>query len=193
MSKINHALAVGGIPYQQLVVDQFLGVTIDNYALIDFSGIESLVDAVGGITITVDETFQMDNITFEAGEQTLSGHEALTYARYRGGTDGDFGRIRRQQQIMTAILRQAGKGDVVTLAREVLPQVQDHIRTDFTVPELVAVGSHFRGSCTDETLVSITLDGTVATFDDPLFGVPLSYVVVDEADVRRKVEELMQT
>ncbi len=44
LTKINHALAVGGIPYQELVVQNFLGITIDKYALIDFGGITELVE-----------------------------------------------------------------------------------------------------------------------------------------------------
>ena len=42
MSKINHALAVGGIPYEKLVVEQFLGIPIDHYALIDFTGVTAV-------------------------------------------------------------------------------------------------------------------------------------------------------
>ncbi|MCO5220196.1 MAG: LCP family protein, partial [Thermomicrobiales bacterium] len=47
-TKINHALMLGGIPYEELVVELYLGIEIDHYALIDFTGFEDLVDAVGG-------------------------------------------------------------------------------------------------------------------------------------------------
>ena len=50
-SKVNHALAIGGVPYQQLVVGQYLGIEIDHYGLIDFAGMAELVDAVGGVTV----------------------------------------------------------------------------------------------------------------------------------------------
>ncbi|CAN5368605.1 hypothetical protein BH09CHL1_BH09CHL1_14650 [soil metagenome] len=191
LTKINHALAVGGIPYQQLVVENFLGITIDNYALIDFNGIISLVDAMGGVTVEIDESFYLLGTTFEPGTRTLTGLEALRYSRFRGGADGDFGRIRRQQQVLRALIEQASAQDPLNLVQNVLPQFQDHVRTDLTAVEMVALGLHFKTSCTEESLVTETLSGTIGTFWDPLYNVDLSYVVIDEADMRRKVEELL--
>lgn len=192
MSKINHALAVGGIPYQQLVVENFLGITIDHYALIDFNGIISLVDGMGGVTVEITESFYLLGTTFEPGVRTLTGLEALRYSRYRGGADGDFGRIRRQQQILRALIEQASMQDPVDLVQDVLPQFENHVRTDLTAVEMVALGQHFRTSCTEESFVTETLSGSIATFWDPLYNVNLSYVVIDEADVRRKVAELFE-
>jgi LCP family protein required for cell wall assembly len=193
MSKINHALAVGGIPYQRLVVENFLSLPIDRYALVDFGGVEAVVDAIGGVTVTVSEPFTAGGAQFQAGERTLTGAEALIYARYRGGPDGDFGRIKRQQQILRSMLRQAAEQDVVRLIRELLPEVEQHTRTDLTLVELVQLASRFRVSCTDETIVTMTLDGTVATLDDALFDTPLSFVIVDDKEVRRKVAALLDS
>lgn len=191
LTKINHALAVGGIPYQQLVVENFLGVTIDHYALIDFNGIISLVDGMGGVTVEITESFYLLGTTFEPGVRTLTGLEALRYSRYRGGPDGDFGRIRRQQQILRALIEEASVEDPVSLVQDVLPQFEDHVRTDLTAVEMVALGQHFRTSCTEESFVTETLSGSIATFWDPLYNVNLSYVVIDEADMRRKVADLL--
>jgi LCP family protein required for cell wall assembly len=193
LTKINHALAVGGIPYEELVVQNFLGITIDKYALIDFGGITELVDAVGGVPIHITDSFNHSGIQFDPGDRTLNGEEALAYSRYRYGPDGDFGRIRRQQQVLRAILSRASTMQVTSLVQDVLPQLDSHVRTDLSPLEMIALGTKFASTCTDETLVTMNLDGTVATFDDPLFNMPLSYVVVDPAEVQRKVEELMGT
>jgi LCP family protein required for cell wall assembly len=193
LSKINHALAVGGIPYQELVVQNFLDITIDKYALIDFGGITDLVDAVGGVPIHITDSFNASGMQFDPGDRTLNGDEALAYSRYRNGPDGDFGRIRRQQQVLRAILSRASTMKVTSLVQEVLPQLDSHVRTDLSPLEMIALGTKFASTCTDETLVTMKLDGTVATFDDPLFNMPLSYVVIDPAEVQRKVEELMGT
>jgi LCP family protein required for cell wall assembly len=192
LTKINHALAVGGIPYQQLVVENVLGITIDHYALIDFNGIISLVDGMGGVTVDITESFFLLGTTFEPGERTLTGLEALRYSRYRGGADGDFGRIRRQQQILRALIEQASMENPASLVQNVLPQFEDHVRTDLTAVEMVALGQHFRTSCTEESFVTETLSGSIATFWDPLYNVNLSYVVLDEADMRRKVAEILE-
>jgi LCP family protein required for cell wall assembly len=191
LTKINHALAVGGVPYQQLVVEEYLGISIDRFALIDFNGIISLVDAMGGVTVTITESFYLLGTTFEPGERTLTGLEALRYSRYRGGADGDFGRIHRQQQVLRALIEEASVQEPLTLVKDVLPQIQNHVRTDLTPLEMVALGTHFRSTCTEETLVTSNLEGGIATFYDPLYAVNLSYVVIDEGEVRRKVAELL--
>lgn len=193
LTKINHALAVGGIPYQELVVQNFLDITIDKYALIDFGGITELVDAVGGVPIHITESFNQSGIQFDPGDRTLNGDEALAYSRYRNGPDSDFGRIRRQQQVLRAILSKASTMSVISLVQDVLPQLDSHVRTDLSPLEMIALGTKFASTCTDETLVTMKLDGTVETFDDPLFNMPLSYVVVDPAEVKRKVADLMAT
>lgn len=190
MSKINHALAVGGIPYQELVVEGYLGIQIDRYALIDFSGVESLVDAVGGVTITITDSFTFGQYTFAPGERRIDGAEALAFSRYRGGADGDFGRIRRQQQIVRGLIASARDMEPRTML-DLLPLLEEHVRMDLAAPDLVVLAEHFKGKCTEETLVIHSLEGSVATLDDAVFGMPLSFVVVEDAEMRRKVEELL--
>jgi LCP family protein required for cell wall assembly len=192
MSKINHALAVGGIPYQQLVVESFLDIEVDNYALIDFNGIIGLVDSLGGVEVEITESFWILGTQFDPGVRTLDGLEALRYSRYRGGEDGDFGRIRRQQQVLRSLIETAASSDPAKLVRNVLPAIDDHIRTDLEPAEMVALGLSFRTRCTEETLQTATLSGSIGTFWDPLYSVNLSYVVIDEADKARKLEELLR-
>ncbi|MGH2558407.1 MAG: LCP family protein [Thermomicrobiales bacterium] len=190
-TKVNHALAVGGIPYQRQVVEAFLGISLDHYGLIDFAGIESLVDAVGGVTILAPETFSAEGVTFTAGSQTLDGAQALVYARYRGGPDGDFGRIRRQQQVILALITSAAGRDILRDIDELIPALRDHIRTDLSPVDFAAFALRYRETCTEQSIWIGTLDGEVATFHDPLLQMDLSYVVVDPAEVRRKVAALL--
>ncbi len=186
LTKINHALAVGGIPYQELVVEKLLGISIDHYILIDFDGFTDLVDAVGGITVDVPGGFTAtDGQVFDAGRQTLSGKRALSYARYRGGPDGDFGRIQRQQQVLRAIVQRGSKLNLV-------PAVEANIRTDLAPQTILSIAGQYRDRCTDDSLSTMFLEGSVQTFDDPLFNLPLSYVVLDPDDLRSQVAALLE-
>jgi LCP family protein required for cell wall assembly len=91
-------------------VGELLAIRIDYYARTTFSGFSAMVDAFGGIPITlprpvVDDFLQVGpttfGITFPAGKQTLDGRLALIFSRIRHlGTD--FDRQRRQQQLLTA-------------------------------------------------------------------------------------------
>ena len=49
----------------------------------------------------------LDGVTIKAGEQKMTGHVLLQYARFRHDEEGDFGRIRRQQQVINALIQQA--------------------------------------------------------------------------------------
>ncbi len=185
-SKINHALAVGGVPYQMAVVEHLLGIQIDHYGLIDFAGVTQLVDAMGGITVTNDEAFEIDGLSYPAGTQQLDGEHALMYARYRGGVDGDFGRQERQQQVVRALMTKGAGLDVVTAVPELLSAVEGHIRTDMAVKEMVQIGQSFRSGCTAGTLETARLDGVVETLYDDLMQQELSFVRVDPLEVQSK-------
>jgi LCP family protein required for cell wall assembly len=190
-TKINHALMLGGIPYEELVVELYTGVDIDHYALIDFTGFEDLVDAVGGITITVPDNLASPAVP--AGTHTIDGETALRHARYRGGPDGDFGRIQRQQEIMRALIASASGKDLLREANRLLPPLQDHVRTDMSLEQLVTIAKYYQDYCSGEGMQLDTIPGEVVygPIIDPLFGLPLSYVVSDPADVQAKVDELM--
>jgi polyisoprenyl-teichoic acid--peptidoglycan teichoic acid transferase len=193
LSKVNHALAVGGIAYQKLVVERFLGTSIDHYVLLDFDGFESLVDAVGGVEVEVATGFvATDGTVFDAGWQKLDGKRALSYARWRGGEDGDFGRIGRQQQVLRALLARASGLNVVRSIGELLPAVEAHLRTDLSPGQMNGIAGEYGERCTEETVTLMSLEGGVATHEDPLFKQRLSYVEVDAAELRRKVAALME-
>jgi polyisoprenyl-teichoic acid--peptidoglycan teichoic acid transferase len=166
---------------------------LDHYVLIDFNGFQDLVDSVGGVTIDVPEGFvATDGTEFVAGEQKFSGKQALSYARWRGGADGDFGRIQRQQQIIRALIKRATSLDVLASINELLPAVEENLRTDFSPTEMASIAGDFQSRCTEETITLLNLEGGGGTYDDPLLQMPLYYVIVDEAEIRRKVAALVE-
>jgi LCP family protein required for cell wall assembly len=191
LTKINHALAVGGTPYERQVVEQFLGISIQHYGLIDFTGLTDLVDAVGGVTIDNDYAFSAGGVDFPLGPQHLDGKDALTFSRFRHGPDGDFGRVRRQQMVIRALVKQGASLNVVTELNRLLPALQAHTRTDLTVPEMIALAQKYGPTCSSSTLDMKELQGSVASFQDPMLHMELSYVVVDPKEVQSKVAWLL--
>lgn len=193
-TKINHALMVGGIPYQKLVVEQLLGLKIDRYALIDFAGFAKLVDAVGGVPVTVPQDIVQDGkVLFHAGPQTFNGEQALAYARYRGGADVDVGRVRRQQQLIRGLVTVAQHRNLAKDVNELLPAIERHIRTDLTTAELVALADTYQSQCTESSIFVDSLQGDFIALDqpDPIFKRPLTYNIVDPAIIQEKVRALL--
>ena len=191
MSKINHALAVGGVPYETLVVENLLGIELQHYGLIDFGGIETLVDGVGGITVQNDSAFGAGGFDFPVGRVELNGEEALAYSRFRYDERGDFGRQERQQQVVRGILTKGADMDVVTAIPELLGSLGAHVRTDLGPNQMVDVAQEFRSTCNADTLQTNRIEGTVAWAYDDLMQQELSFVLVDPAEVQMKVDWLL--
>ncbi len=109
--KINAALAYGGPDLTVETLEDLTGVGIGDYVVLDFGGVEEIVDALGGVTVNVEEPIAYNlggrYADIPAGEQTLDGFEALAYVRYRGTPSADIGRIGNQQKFLTALVREA--------------------------------------------------------------------------------------
>ncbi|MFE9957999.1 LCP family protein [Micromonospora sp. NPDC005299] len=117
-AKINAAYAWGGVPLMVQTVEQFTGVRIDHVAIIDFAGFKDIIDAIGGIDIDAEREFTSIHPPFRKfakGVQHMDGETALDYSRQRKQfADGDFARIRHQQQVIRAILDRAASGGILT-------------------------------------------------------------------------------
>lgn len=141
----------GGAAAARDTVERLLpGVEIDYYAVIDFATFVKAVDTLGGIEVNVTEPFSYDEAVsvdggeehypvFQAGRQKMDGEQALYYSRYRGGPDGDFGRIRRQQEVMQSVMTKALTVGAVTRAPELWSRFRGSVETDipaYRVPGL---------------------------------------------------------
>ncbi len=93
--KINAAFAFGGAALQIKTIERFLGIKVDHVAIIDFTGFQKLIDAVGGVKVNVPHQLCADisggaghgqggiTLRLHAGENTLDGEKALAYSRVR--------------------------------------------------------------------------------------------------------------
>ena len=109
--KINAAFATGGPELTVETLENLTGVPIDNYVVVNFGGVEDTVDAMGGITLQVDQPIEVGiegrRVYIPAGTRELDGLEALAYVRYRGGPTADIGRIGRQQKFLRQLVGEA--------------------------------------------------------------------------------------
>ncbi|MDQ0793257.1 LCP family protein [Streptomyces sp. B1I3] len=98
-------------------VEKMSGVRIDHYLEINFAGFKDLVDAIGGVTVKVEEPIkdEASGLDLTAGTHKLNGTESLAYVRTRHGVgDGsDLGRIGLQQQFLLALLTEIKSQDLL--------------------------------------------------------------------------------
>jgi LCP family protein required for cell wall assembly len=117
-AKVNAATAWGGVPLMVQTVEGYTGVRINHVMLIDFGGFVEVTDALGGVEMDIEQTItsiHRPNRTFEEGRQHLDGEAALDYIRQRYQfTDGDFTRMRNQQQFLKALMDKAASTGTLT-------------------------------------------------------------------------------
>ncbi len=110
--KVNAAYAMGGPDHARMVIANYLGVPINYYVSINYEGFAKMIDLVGGVQINVKEKMKYDDksqnlhIDLSPGLQRFDGKAALQYVRYRDQNGGDLARIRRQQELVSAVLQQ---------------------------------------------------------------------------------------
>ena len=106
--KINAAYAYGGEELMIKTIKEFIGAEINHYVTLDFQGFIDLVDAVGGVDITIDRPMvdPLSGANFSPGDHHLTGEQALAYTRNRATELGDIGRIQRQQHMFKELIAQ---------------------------------------------------------------------------------------
>jgi LCP family protein required for cell wall assembly len=108
MNKINAAYAYGGPSLLVQTVERLTAIRIDHLAVIDFAGFQAMVDAVGGIDVSILEATSQEGVHFHEGLNHLDGYAALKFVRQRHGlVDGDLDRAQREQSALRALLVKA--------------------------------------------------------------------------------------
>lgn len=122
-------------------VEGITGLKINYYAMVNMRGFKKLVDAVGGVKLRVREPIPIgggnDVITkyVKPGNRTLSGYEALWFARSRKSGD-DYSRMARQKCVMSAMVHQLDPKRVVLSFEDIAAASAELISTDLPRSEL---------------------------------------------------------
>ena len=142
--KISKAYGSGGVEGLKKELKLLTGLPIDRYVLIDYDGFVKLVDAVGGVTLSVPQQMDYDDpaqnlsIHFQQGEQHLNGEQALNFVRFCSGyVDGDLGRIRAQQSFIKALLKQLVTGESFSKPKQLAALGAESVETDLSAGELL--------------------------------------------------------
>ncbi|WP_053362741.1 LCP family protein [Bacillus sp. FJAT-27251] len=140
--KLNTAFYLGGPELLRETLKQDFDLDIEYYALIDFTGFEKMVDALApaGIEIDVEKKMSANiGVSLEPGLQKLNGKELLGYARFRKDAESDFGRVRRQQQVINALKDELLSAKGVAMLPKMIGTAQPYIQTNLEGGELLNV------------------------------------------------------
>ncbi len=133
--KINAAYAYGGEELMIKTINSFLGAEINHYVTLDFDGFVELIDAVGGVDITIERPMvdPKSGANFSAGNHHLTGEQALSYTRSRSTELGDIGRIQRQQELFKELISQKLNVKYLSSVPYYFNILVDNTRTDLDI------------------------------------------------------------
>jgi LCP family protein required for cell wall assembly len=143
--KINHAYAFGGVDMAINTVENFLNVPVDYYVQVNMESFKDIVNAVGGVTVNNDLSFNYDGYSFKKGQLTLNGDEALAYSRMRKEDPrGDFGRQMRQRQIIEGVIEEGASVQSLANYGTILDTIGTNVRTNLTFDDMKQIQSNYK-------------------------------------------------
>ncbi|MFN3652551.1 MAG: LCP family protein [Armatimonadota bacterium] len=199
--KINSAHMIGGIPYTREAVEEFLGIKVDYHVVIKQEAIEQVVDALGGVDVNVEgalngrgervpmfyeDTWGKLFIDLKPGPQRLTGEQLVGYMRFRKDVEGDFGRIRRQQQAIQCLKAELKSPAVLAKASGLIGAVKKFVKTDLTPSQQMALATLFYKLDTQNMVTAQLPVADTPTIDG------ISYVVPDEEKTEAMVDWLVR-
>ena len=187
--KINAAFAYGGQKLTRETVQDFLGIKLDNYVLVDFRGFKGLVDAVGGVDINVEkrmyyyDPYDGFEIDLRPGMQHMDGKTGMQYVRYRD-EEGDIGRIRRQQKFLMALYKHIASKNIIAKIPGISKQIMSMVKTDLSLKEMVELGNVMRDMVEKDGLKMSMVPG------EPEYIDGISYWIPDIPKMRQKMADM---
>ena len=135
--KLTHA-GYYGIEESVKTVEKLLDTDINYYVKVNFSTVEGVIDAIGGVDVDSDYSFKCHNdaqtryYSFKAGNNHLNGEKALAFARERHSfPDGDVQRVKNQQKVIAAVIDKATSSTkIITNFTSILDSVKDSMSTN---------------------------------------------------------------
>lgn len=166
--KINAAYSYGGPELMRETLKANFDLPIEYYAALTFSEFTDLINELfpKGVEIDAEKDIELDGVSIKNGNQRMDGNTLLQYVRFRKDEESDFGRVRRQDQAIGELSKQAV--DVANIARlpKVLGLSLGYLDTNLTATSIMSIASDFvLGQQKDLQSLAIPMEDTWE-FDD---------------------------
>ncbi|MFJ7936213.1 LCP family protein [Sporosarcina sp. NPDC096371] len=141
--KINTAFALGGPELVRKTIKENFDIDVHYYAMVDFAGFPKIIDVIAPDGIEVDIKSTMSHgigMTLKPGKQILHGDQLLGYVRYRNDIKSDFGRVERQQEVLSKVKEQAVSIHSLINLPKILGVVNPYIDTNVDNKTILTIG-----------------------------------------------------
>ncbi|MFL2077027.1 LCP family glycopolymer transferase [Marinilactibacillus psychrotolerans] len=148
MDKINHAYAFGGTSMAMNTVQKLFDIPVDYYVSVNMEGLQQIIDAMDGVDITPQLTFEQAGYNFVEGQtEHMDGNTALEYSRMRHeDPNGDYGRQERQRAVVEATVEKMASVDSVMNYKSVLNSLSANMQTNLSFDDMVDVFTKYNSA-----------------------------------------------
>ena len=177
-TKLNSTFSFGGPKCLVKEIQKLSGLSINRFIAVDFAGFARMVEALGGVEVcssTPLHDYELGTVLEHAGRQVIDGPTALNYVRARQvttETNGDYGRIKRQQMFLSSLLRSLISEDTLfdlnKLNNVVNMFISDSYVDNVKTKDLVQLGQSLQGIAAGHiTFVTVPTGITDQNGDEP--------------------------
>jgi len=192
LTKVNHSFAYGGMPLTKRSLENFFGTKIPFSVTINLEGLARIIDTLGGLTINVEKRmYYVDYagglfVDLYPGLQCLNGRQAVGYVRFRHDSEGDIGRILRQQKFMQALARKIITKKNVLSAPKVIMSLLSNVTTNMSTRQILGLALSMRQSFDMGSIEMTSIPG------DPIMIDKVFYIKPNVAEVEKISQQYLQ-
>ena len=192
LDKITHT-GIHGTNTTKRTVEQLLGIEINYTFKVGFDTVTELVDALGGVDVTVAPGYAFSNsdVTVHEGVNHLNGHDALEYARERYAySEGDRQRTKNQQQVLMGIVNEATKPSVITNYASIMDAMANTFSTTMSSDEISDLIKYQINNNLKWKMEQYMVDGTGDTLMCAELGDAAYVMVPDQSTVKTAKDKI---
>ena len=192
LDKITHT-GIHGTNTTKRTVEKFLGIEINYTFKVGFDTVTDLVDALGGVDVTVAPGYAYSNsqITIHEGVNHLNGAQALEYARERYAyAEGDRQRTKNQQQVLMGIVNEATKPSVITKYASIMDAMSNTFSTTMSNDEISDLIKYQINNNPKWKMEQYMVDGTGDTLMCAELGDAAYVMVPDQSTVKTAKDKI---
>ena len=169
--KINAAYAIGGYSRLETEVENMLNININYLVRIDYNAFQQFIDAIGGVTMTIENNMYYDDegqnlhINFKAGETVkMDGQKAEEFFRWRKNNDGtglatgDLGRIENQHKFIAKVVKKCKSPLIIFKLPSIINSFADNMDTNIPAYKTIPYGLKFLTHSSEMSMSTLTGD-----------------------------------
>ncbi|PLT31537.1 LCP family protein [Peribacillus deserti] len=162
--RINSAYSNGGPELLRQTIKENFDIDINYYAIVNFAGFSKVVDIIApnGIEVNVPHKMQKGiDMTLQPGRQVLHGDKLLGYVRFRKDSQGDFGRVARQQEVIGKLKTEAMSVTSIMKLPKLIGVINPYVDTNIDSGTILSLSKDVLfGNTKDTQNLRIPVDGS---------------------------------